>query len=80
MPRLLHSADYRAGATAVVIVYDEYTPVPNVFIAPSARMGTVVAAPINHYALLRATEEMLGLATLLGHAATAPDLRPLLGV
>jgi hypothetical protein len=80
VPRLLDSAEYRAGATAVVILYDEYTPVPNVFIAPSARVGTVVATPINHYALLRATEEMLGLPALLAGAATAPDLRPLLGV
>jgi len=78
--RLLGGADYRAGTTAVVIVYDEYTPVPNVFVAPSVVAGTVVTATVDHYALLRATEEMLGVPVLLGHAATAPDLRRMLGL
>jgi len=80
VPRLLASPDYRAGTMAVVIVYDEYTPVPNVFMAPSVAPGTVVTARADHYALLRATEEMLGIPTLLAHAATAPDLRALLGM
>ncbi len=77
VPQLLSSPEYVSGTLAVVVVYDEYTPVPNVFIAPSAPAGTVVTVPVNHYALLRATEEMLGLALLRG-AASAPDLRPLL--
>lgn len=80
VPKLLGSADYRAGTTALVIVYDEYTPVPNVFIAPSVVPGTVVTAAVDHYALLRGTEEMLGLATFLGRAARAPDLRHLIGL
>jgi hypothetical protein len=77
---VLTSTEYRAGDTAVVVVYDEYTPVPNVFMAPSVRPGTVVAARLDHYALLRATEEMLGLGAFLGRAAGAPDLRPLIGI
>src|SRR5579864_2129105 len=78
VPTLLASAEYRAGSMAIVIVYDEDTPMPNAFIAPSVPPGTVVTVPVNHYALLRATEEMLGLGALLGRAAAAPDLRPLL--
>ena len=77
---MLTSPEYRAGATAVVVVYDEYTPVHNAVVAPSVRPGTVVAARADHYALLRATEEMLGLGAFLGGAAAAPDLRPLLGM
>lgn len=80
VPTVLASPEYRDGTMALVIVYDEYTPMPNVFVAPSVRPGTVVAAPVDHYALLRATEEMLGLGALLGRAAGAPDLRPLLGL
>ncbi len=78
VPRLLAAPDYRAGTMAVVIMYDEYTRMPNVFIAPSVAPGTVVTSRADHYALLRATEEMLGIPTFLGHAATAPDLRALL--
>jgi hypothetical protein len=76
VPQFLASPAYRSGGTAIVIVYDEYTPVPNVFIAASLPPGTVVTSPVDHYALLRATEEMLGLGGFLGRAALAPDLRP----
>jgi hypothetical protein len=78
VPKLLASAEYRAGSMAIVVVYDEYTPVPNAFIAPSVPPGTVVTVQVDHYALLRATEELLGLGAFLGRAAAAPDLRPLL--
>ena len=80
VPKLLESPEYRAGGTAIVIVYDEDTPMPNVFITPSTPPGTTVAVAVDHYALLRATEEMLGIQVLLGRAATAPDLRPLLQI
>jgi phospholipase C len=74
---VLASATYRAGKTAVFVVWDEPTPVANVVISPSIHPGTTVAQPVDHYALLRATEEMLGLPGRLGAAAGAADLRDL---
>jgi hypothetical protein len=74
---ILASATYRAGKTAVFVVWDEATPMPNIVVAPSIHPGTIVAQPVDHYALLRATEEMLGLPGRLGAAATAANLRDL---
>ncbi len=48
-------------------------------VAPSVRPGTVSGVAVDHYSLLRATEEMLGL-TLLGQAATATSLRNVFGI
>jgi hypothetical protein len=78
VPRILDSATYRAGATAVFIIWDEPTPVGDVVVAPSVRPGTVSNLPVSHYSLLRATEEMLGL-PLLGSASSAVSLRTILG-
>jgi hypothetical protein len=75
VPPILQSASYLAGRTAVIIVYDEYTPMPNVFIARSVRPGQRDRQRVDHYALLRTTEDMLGVRNYLGHADTAPDLR-----
>jgi phospholipase C len=75
LPAILDSPAYRSGATAVFLVWDEYTPMPNVVMAPSVRPGTVVTTPVSHFALLRTTEELLGLPAFLGGAASAPSLR-----
>ena len=53
---------------------------PNLIIAPSTHPGTVVTSSIDHYALLRTTEELLGLPTSLGAAASAPSLRAAFGL
>jgi hypothetical protein len=74
VPSLLSAPD-----TVVFIVWDEYTPMPNVVIAPSIRPGTIVTTPVDHYSLLRTTEELLGL-PLLGHALGAPSMRQALNV
>jgi hypothetical protein len=79
VPRILATTSYRSGRTAVFIVWDEPTPLANVVVAPSVRPGTVSKAAVNHYSLLRATEEMLGL-PLLGRAASAPSLRSVFGI
>jgi hypothetical protein len=79
LPRLLASASYRSGTTAVFVVWDEPTPVADVVIAPSVHPGTVSPVPLDHYSLLRTTEELLGL-PLLGHAATATSMRPAFGL
>jgi hypothetical protein len=75
LPPLLASAEYRAGSTAVVVVWDEYTPMPNLIISPSVQPATSTASPFDHYALLGTTEDVLGLPRL-GQAAGAPSLRP----
>ena len=79
VPQILATASYRSGTTALFIEWDEPTPVANVVVAPSVRPGTVSGTAVNHYSLLRATEEMLGL-PLLGQASAAPDLRTVLGM
>jgi hypothetical protein len=75
LPVILGSQSYQAGRTAVVVLYDEDTPVPNFVVAPSVIPGTVVTGAYSHYSLLRATEEMLGITNLLLNAGTAPSLR-----
>jgi phospholipase C len=74
---ILDSPVYRAGRTAVFVVWDEDSPMPNLVISPSTKPGTSSDARVDHYALLRTTEELLGLDTFLGAAASAPSLRPL---
>ena len=74
LPPLLHGADYQGGSTAIFVVWDEYTTMPNVVISPTTPAGTVTAQPFDHYSLLRTTEQMLGL-PLLGRAASAPSMR-----
>ena len=81
MPKVLSSAEYATGRTAVFLTWDEdddlmgENQIPTVVIAPAVAPGTQVAARLDHYALLRATQEMLGVTPLLGNAATAADMR-----
>jgi len=74
LPQILSSRAYRSGKTAVFVVWDEDSYIPNLVIAPSVIPGTISPTAVNHYGLLRATEEMLGL-PLLGQAARATSLR-----
>jgi hypothetical protein len=80
IPRLVSMPSYRSGATLVAIVYDEYTPIPNVILSASVAPNTRVTLSVTHYALLRLTEELLGSTNFLGRAGTAPELRGVLGV
>lgn len=79
VPRIVGGADYRAGRTIIIVSWDEPTPMAELVIAPAVRPGSRVTARTDHYGLLRATEEMLGL-PYLGKAAAAGDLRRQLGV
>ena len=74
LPQILSSQAYRSGKTAVFVVWDEDSYIPNIAIAPSVIPGATPSTAVDHYGLLRATEEMLGL-PLLGNAATAASLR-----
>ena len=74
MGNILASSLYGQGHTAVVVAWDEDTPVPNLVVSPSVHPGTVVQSTVSHYSLLRATEDIFGLPRLLS-AADAPDLR-----
>ncbi len=79
VPRILATASYRSGTTALFIVWDEPTPTANVVVAPSVRPGAHPESSVSHYSLLRATEEMLGL-PVLGGAASATSFRDMFGI
>jgi hypothetical protein len=79
LPSVLRSAVYRAGRTAIFITWDEDDfgsdqHVPTLVVAPSVAPGTAPVARFDHYALLKTTEEMLGLPTI-GQATGAPSMR-----
>jgi len=74
LPSVLFSNTYRQGRTAVFLVWDEDSPMPFVAITQTSPAGGVITDPVNHYSLLRTTEEMLGL-PLLANAASAPSMR-----
>lgn len=73
--KLLASPAYARGDTAVIVWYDEYTPLPNAWLAPSVHPGSRFTTPTDQYALLRTTEDLLGLPEHLAGAADAPSLR-----
>jgi hypothetical protein len=79
LPKILGSAQYQAGRTAVFITWDEddYSSTQHVatlVLAPSVPPGTAPTTTFNHYSLLRTTEEMLGLPRL-AKAAAATSMR-----
>jgi hypothetical protein len=72
---ILAGDDYRAGTTAVFVLWDEDFPVPNLVVAPSARPGPRPGSA-SHAAALKTIEELLGLSVLpQGQLVGAPDLR-----
>jgi phosphatidylinositol-3-phosphatase len=91
LPRILRSAEYRAGGMAVFITWDEgagekpprceqdeQSPschVATIVISPSTVPGTTSGALFNHYSLLRTTEELLGIDVYLGKGADAASMR-----
>jgi phospholipase C len=71
---ILAGDEYRAGRTAVFVLYDEDRPVPNLVIAPTARAGQIDDPGAGHSAALRTFEDLLGL-PVLAPAADSPSLR-----
>lgn len=79
VPKILSGPTYRAGATALFVIWDEDTPMPNIVISPFTPPGTVASERFSHYSLLRTTEELLGLPLLAG-ATSATSMRASLHV
>jgi hypothetical protein len=80
VPQIIGSADYQAGRTAVFITWDEddYSStnhIPLIVLSQYTAPGTSSAMVADHYSLLRTTEQLLGIPTELGAAATAASLR-----
>jgi hypothetical protein len=79
LPSVLAGSGFAQGRIAVFIVWDEPSPMPFVALAASVHPGSVIESPVDHYSLLRTTEELLGLASL-GAAAEASSMRTELGL
>jgi phospholipase C len=72
--KIVASPSYQAGGTVVFVTWDEddgsaSNRVPLIVVSPSTPAGTRVGTSFDHYSLLKTTEQLLGLAPLLGHAA-----------
>ena len=81
VPVIMSGPDWRHGRLAIAIVFDEGDPglqVPFVLIAPGLS-GAVTRQPLDHYALTRLIDQVIG-APPLRQAAGAPDLARRLGL
>jgi acid phosphatase len=81
VPVIMSGPDWRHGRLAIAIVFDEGDPglqVPFVLIAPGLS-GAVTRQPLDHYALTRLIDQVIG-APPLRQAAGAPDLAQRLGL
>ena len=79
LPLIFQSKAYLRGDVAVFVVWDEQATstfggaTPNLFISPYITAGTMTTTTMNHFAVLRAWEDALGISTHLGCASgTAP--------
>ena len=80
MSTIFASPEYQSGSTAVFITFDEDNGsegnrVATLVVSPHTPAGARSATAFNHYAMLRTTEELLGITTYLGGAASAPSMR-----
>ncbi|WP_378096837.1 alkaline phosphatase family protein [Cellulomonas sp. T2.31MG-18] len=78
LPAVLNSSAYTRGTTAVLITWDEDDTahdnrVPLLVVAPTVPAQTRIGTRLDHYSLLRTTEQVLGL-PLLGSAAQATTI------
>jgi phosphatidylinositol-3-phosphatase len=83
IPRLLSGPNYQAGNTLIVLTWDEgvgsVNRIPTIVVAPSVRPGLQVGTGLDHYALLRSSEDLLGLAHLEA-AASASSMAAAFGL
>jgi phosphatidylinositol-3-phosphatase len=85
VPKIIASSSYQAGNTVLVITFDEGRrnvgqTVATIVVSPYTTPGTQSATAFTHYSLLRTTEELLGITTYLGNAATATSMRSAFGL
>jgi acid phosphatase len=81
IPVIMSGPDWQHGRLAIAVVFDEGDPglqVPFVLIAPGLS-GAVTRQPLDHYALTRLIDQVIG-APPLRQAAGAPDLAQRLGL
>ena len=94
--KLVASDAYQSGETAIFITFDEGghrgsnwcaknthdrgCHVPAIVVSPYTPPGTQARDLFNHYSLLRTTEELLGIDTFLGRAASASSMRAAFGL
>jgi hypothetical protein len=82
IPKLQADPAYQDGSTLIEVTFDEGVStnqtVATVFINP-ALSHVVVSQAATHYSMLKLNEDLLGVPEL-GGAATAPDIRPALGL
>ena len=79
VPKILAAPNYRDGRTAIFIVWDEGNSgnlVPAIVISPYTATKTISGTAFDHYALLKTTEQLLGIQTQLGSAAAATSMLP----
>lgn len=82
LPLIFHSPQYRSSHVAVFVVWDEgngNNHVPLIVAGPTVHPGAHPNAAFDHYALLRTTESLLGLAPL-GNAKRAASMVPAFGL
>jgi phosphatidylinositol-3-phosphatase len=70
--KILASPTYLAGRTVIFVSWDEddgsvSNHIPLIVVNPSTPAGTRSATLLDHYALLKTTEQLLGITTFLGH-------------
>ena len=81
VPVLTSGPDWRSGRLVIVVVFDEgetTEQVPFVILDPSVS-HRVIRQALDHFALTRLIDEIVGV-PLLGEAAHATDLDPILGM
>lgn len=85
IPLILASPAYTSGQTMLFITYDEGTGSDNrvytVAVNPSIRPGTIIRTPLNHYSLLKTSQQLLRLPCLAHSCDTTtnsmlPSLHP----
>jgi hypothetical protein len=75
IPKMLASAEYQAGRSAIIISWDEAsaktTKMPYIVISPYTKAGGTTNIRYDHYSTLKGIQQMLGVTPLLGHSADA---------
>jgi phospholipase C len=80
MPKILASSAYQSGTTAIFVTFDSDNKsagnhIMTILVAPSVKPGTTSSTRFDHYSMLHTQEQMLGISTFLGKAATAASMR-----